>query len=153
MHLLQPLSVCFLLGIAIASPVKTTADTLTPAQHRNAALGDSTELNKRAWMSYDNIDGSATAGAKVLLKFIQSQFGWHYLSGQQDPTSFAWVKSQIGKTPAILGSDFIDYSPSRVAHGTSSTAVEDAIAFDGSGGINTFVWHWNAPTEIGRAHV
>ncbi|KFX95481.1 hypothetical protein V490_03831 [Pseudogymnoascus sp. VKM F-3557] len=148
MHPVQPLFVCFLLGVAIASPIETTADTLTPAQHRNAALGDSTELDKRAWMSYDNIDGSATAGAKVLLKFIQSQFGWHYLSGQQDPTSFAWVQTQIGKTPAILGSDFIDYSPSRVEHGTSSSAVEDAIAFDKKGGINTFVWHWNAPTGL-----
>jgi len=70
--------------------------------------------HKRAWMTYDNIDPNANSQAKALLKFIQSQFGWHYLSGQQDITSFKWVQSQIGKTPAILGNDFINYSPAAV---------------------------------------
>ncbi|KAI5848782.1 beta-1,4-mannanase [Morchella snyderi] len=94
------------------------------------------------------IDGSATAGAKALLKYMQKIYGSYYLSGQQDPASLLWVTQNVGKTPAILGSDFIEYSPSRVANGATSTAVEDAIAWDARGGINTFVWHWNAPTGL-----
>ena len=105
-------------------------------------------LEKRTWLTYSNIDSSATNGARELLKYIQSQYGWHYLSGQQDAANLAWVVKDIGKTPAIQGNDFIDYSPSRVAYGASSHAVEDAMAFDNTGGINAFVWHWNAPTDL-----
>ncbi|MFR2153966.1 MAG: glycosyl hydrolase [[Eubacterium] siraeum] len=36
--------------------------------------------------------------------------------------------------------------PSRTAFGTSSS-VEKAIEFANKGGIVTFCWHWNAPTE------
>lgn len=102
-------------------------------------------LTERQWLTYGPIDSSATAEAKALLRYIQSQYGWHYLSGQQERTEVQWLKSNIGKTPAIQGSDLMDYSPSRVAYGTTSTAVEDAIAFDRQGGIVTITWHWNAP--------
>jgi hypothetical protein len=105
------------------------------------------EIEKRVW-SYANIDPYASSGAKELLKYLQSQFGWHYISGLQDPMSLAWVRQNIGKTPAILGNDSTDYSPSRVAYGATSHAVEDAESFNNQGGISTFVWHWNAPTYL-----
>lgn len=35
-------------------------------------------------------------------------------SGQADPTGVAWLEANIGKTPAIIGLDMIDYSPTRV---------------------------------------
>lgn len=41
----------------------------------------------------------------------------------------------------------MDYTPSRTALGASSSAVEKAIEFANKGGIVTFCWHWNAPTE------
>lgn len=74
------------------------------------------------------------------MTFLVNNYGSKYISGQQDPASLSWVETNIGKTPAILGLDFIEYSPSRVEHGSTSTAVEDAIAFDARGGIITFVW-------------
>ncbi|EPE34271.1 (Trans)glycosidase [Glarea lozoyensis ATCC 20868] len=40
----------------------------------------------------------------------------------------------------------MDYSPSRVAYGSSSTNVEQAIAWARRGGIVTFCWHWGSPT-------
>ncbi len=126
--------VWFLTALAVASPIERPTEE--PVEN---------ELEKRVWMSYPNIDPYATYEARELLKYLQSQFGWHYISGQQDPNSLAWVKQYIGKTPAIQGNDFIDYSPSRVAYGASSHAVEDAESFNNNGGINTFVWHWNAP--------
>jgi mannan endo-1,4-beta-mannosidase len=84
-------------------------------------------------------------------------------SGQADPTGVTWIEENIGetKTPAIIGLDMIDYSPTRVVsyfsslrgiklnrrqeYGANSTAVQDAIAFDARGGIVAFQWHWNAP--------
>ncbi|KAE8151590.1 family 26 endoglucanase H/Glycosyl hydrolase [Aspergillus avenaceus] len=97
-------------------------------------------------LSYDNIDKAATPGAKSLLKYIQSQYGSHYISGQQDEGSWQWVKENVGAAPAILGSDFMYYSPSAVARGSKSHAVEDVIKHDQRGGINALVWHWYAPT-------
>lgn len=58
------------------------------------------------------------------------------------------MTQQVGKTPAVLGVDLIEYSPSRVEHGSTSTAVEDAIAHAAKGGIVTVVWHWNAPAGL-----
>ncbi|KAF7592252.1 hypothetical protein BBP40_000454 [Aspergillus hancockii] len=97
-------------------------------------------------LSYDNIDKAATPGAKALLKYIQSQYGSHYISGQQDAGSLQWVQQNLGAAPAILGSDFMYYSPSAVTHGSKSHAVEDVLQHDKRGGINAIVWHWYAPT-------
>ncbi|KAI1111152.1 carbohydrate-binding module family 35 [Nemania sp. NC0429] len=90
----------------------------------------------------------AGAGAKALYNYIKSIYGKKILSGQQDATWANWVTQQVGKTPAVLGVDLIEYSPSRVEHGSTSTAVEDAIAHAAKGGIVTVVWHWNAPTGL-----
>lgn len=59
-----------------------------------------------------------------------------------------WIQQNIGKSPAIIGLDMMDYSPSRVSRGTTSTAVEDAVAFDANSTIVNFCWHWNAPTDL-----
>ena len=101
---------------------------------------------RRNGITYDNIDPSATQGAQALLRFLQGQYGSHYLSGQQELSEVEWIKQNIGVTPAILGNDFMDYSPSRVEHGTSPSQVENAMTFDSMGGINAWLWHWNAPT-------
>ncbi|CRG84571.1 hypothetical protein PISL3812_01837 [Talaromyces islandicus] len=98
-----------------------------------------------ASLSYDNIDKNATPGAKSLLRYIQSQYGSNFISGQQDLESLQWVQQNIGVTPAILGSDLTYYSPSAVAHGAKSHTVDDAIHFGQQGGINAIVWHWYAP--------
>ncbi|KAF7712597.1 Mannan endo-1,4-beta-mannosidase [Penicillium ucsense] len=113
-------------ALAVAEPIKHTA--------------------RANWLSYSPIDHQADTGARALLNYLQSTYGNHYLSGQMDKNDVAWVKSHTGKTPAIQGNDFMDYSPSRVAYGASSSSAEEAIAFDKAGGINTVVWHWNAPT-------
>ncbi|TRX90989.1 hypothetical protein FHL15_008194 [Xylaria flabelliformis] len=91
---------------------------------------------------------NANADATALYQYLASIYGQNILSGQQDATWADWVTQQVGKTPAVLGVDLIDYSPSRVERGTTSTAVEDAIAHAGKGGIVTVVWHWNAPTGL-----
>lgn len=71
-----------------------------------------------------------------------------FRSGQQDLLWANWVANQTGKTPALVSVDFIDYSPSRVEHGTVGTTVENAIAHHKRGGIVSVLWHWNAPTGL-----
>ncbi|KAL4995004.1 family 26 endoglucanase H/Glycosyl hydrolase [Aspergillus recurvatus] len=98
-----------------------------------------------AGLSYDNIDKAATPRAKQLLRYIQTQYGSNYISGQQDPASLEWVKQNFNVTPTILGTDLMYYSPSAVEHGGKSHTIEDVIKFDQQNGINALVWHWYAP--------
>lgn len=94
------------------------------------------------------VSPNANADARALLKYLGSIYGKKILSGQQDQASLDWVTQNVGKTPAILGLDLMDYTESRISRGASSTDVDKAIAFNKRGGIVTFVWHWGAPTGL-----
>lgn len=94
------------------------------------------------------VNPNANSDAKALLKYLGSIYGKHILSGQQDATSLDWITQNVGKTPAVLGIDMMDYTQSRIAHGVSSTDVDKALAFAQRGGIITSVWHWGAPTGL-----
>lgn len=92
------------------------------------------------------INPRANADAKALMAYLmKNNAAQVVLSGQQDTQYVNWVSSNIGETPAVIGLDFMDYSPSRVEFGTSPTTVEEAIAFAQKGGIVTFCWHWGSP--------
>jgi mannan endo-1,4-beta-mannosidase len=99
------------------------------------------------------VDKLATPGpshrADSLYGFIKKTYGKVILSGQYGgDLEFSRIKDVSGKTPVIRGFDLIDYTPSRVEHGTTSTEVEKAIAWDKQKGITTFCWHWNAPKDL-----
>jgi mannan endo-1,4-beta-mannosidase len=87
--------------------------------------------------------------ADSLYQFLKKVYGKVILSGQYGgEVEFKRIKDLSGKTPVIRGFDLIDYSPTRVQHGASSTEVEKAIAWDKQRGITTFCWHWNAPKDL-----
>ncbi len=97
------------------------------------------------------IDPDANVETRVLFSYLCDRYGEQVLAGQfadrgLDSDEFRAIKDVTGKTPAILGLDMMDLTPSRVALGTGSDAVERAIEFHNAGGIVTFCWHWNAPT-------
>lgn len=91
---------------------------------------------------------SADANAKALYDYLRSIYGKKILSGQQDLVWADYVAEQTGKTPALLSVDLMDYSPSRVEHGTEGTSVEEAIQHAERGGIISVLWHWNAPVGL-----
>lgn len=98
------------------------------------------------------INPNATKRTKQLMSFLSDAYGSYIISGQYADTGmnsmeFKAIEDTTGKTPAILGLDLIEYSPSRMAHGSSSNAVNYAMKFDQAGGIVTFCWHWNAPSK------
>ncbi|KAL4981428.1 putative mannan endo-1,4-beta-mannosidase E [Aspergillus falconensis] len=68
------------------------------------------------------------------------------LSGQQELKDADWVAANVGFSPAILGIDLMDYSPSRVEFGAVGTSIEDAIGYAQRGGIITICWHWGSPS-------
>ena len=96
---------------------------------------------------------NASDNAKRLMTYLCDCYGKVTLSGQYcDDGMYGSENATIwrttgGKYPAILGLDLIEYSPSRVSHGSSSTAIEKAIEYWQKGGIVTFCWHWNAPEK------
>ncbi len=98
------------------------------------------------------INNNATAEAKALYEYLKDSYGNVIISGQVcdggiSGNEFRIIKNETGKYPAMLGLDMMRYTPSRTALGDNSDAVEKAIEFDKKGGIVTFCWHWNAPTE------
>jgi mannan endo-1,4-beta-mannosidase len=93
------------------------------------------------------VNSNSNSDARALMAFLMRNYAnKQVLSGQQDTEYVNWVQSNIGKTPAVIGLDFMDYSPSRVAYGSSSDNVEQAIAFAAKGGVVTFCWHWGSPS-------
>ncbi|WP_051317198.1 glycosyl hydrolase [Ectobacillus panaciterrae] len=94
------------------------------------------------------VNPNATKETKALMSFLVDNYGKRILSGQQDISEVKWLNKNIGKKPAIVGFDFMDYSPSRVTYGIKSNQTEQAIQWDKEGGIVTFSWHWNAPKDL-----
>ncbi len=98
------------------------------------------------------VNKNSTANTKKLYSFLKDSYGKYVITGQQcdggiNGNEFKAIKNLTGDYPALLGLDLMDYTPSRTAFGTSSSAVEKAIEFADKGGIVTLCWHWNAPTE------
>lgn len=98
------------------------------------------------------VNKNSTANTKKLYSFLKDSYGKYVITGQQcdggiNGNEFKAIKNLTGDYPALLGLDMMDYTPSKTAFGTSSSAVEKAIEFANKGGIVTFCWHWNAPTE------
>ncbi|MBQ8411686.1 MAG: hypothetical protein IJX15_08180 [Ruminiclostridium sp.] len=101
------------------------------------------------------INKNANEATKSLFRYLSDSYGKYVLSGQVCDDGyygkeFTAIYNETGKRPAILGLDMMDYTPSRTALGARSHAVEKAVEFGDMGGIVTFCWHWNAPTEYLR---
>lgn len=100
-------------------------------------------------VSADLINKNATDETKRLMSYLADIYGKNVLSGQycdhgQFGKEMEVINRATGKYPAIIGLDFIEYSPSRAANGSTGKATEYAIKYWENGGIVTFCWHWNA---------
>ncbi len=98
------------------------------------------------------INPNANTNTQKLFDYLCESYGDVTLAGQVcndglNGDEFKAIYEVTGKYPAIVGLDMMDYTPSRTALGARSNAVDTAIDFHQNGGIVTFCWHWNAPTE------
>jgi hypothetical protein len=91
----------------------------------------------------------ASPQAQKLLCYLYSQYGNHVLSGQQEanwnatPTDLSWYNTNIGKYPAIDGSDFLYTNGASCSSVTASTTR--AIAYWNAGGLTMFRYHVGEP--------
>lgn len=95
------------------------------------------------------VSSNASQQAKNLLCYLYSIKGSHVLSGQQEanwnanPTDISWYATNIGKYPAVLGSDFLYHGSASCSQVTPSTTR--AIAYWNAGGIVMFRYHMGLP--------
>ncbi len=95
------------------------------------------------------VDKQATPEAVALMRRLVHEYGRRTLMGQYDAKECDYVKAKVGRTPSILGADFIEYSPSRVEHGAKPEGTTEAIIRAAKQGqIVSMSWHWNAPTDL-----
>jgi len=95
-------------------------------------------------------DAKASANTRRMMNYLSDMYGKYIISGQYgdrgtEGPEFKAIKQATDKVPAMMGLDFIEYTPSRAAHGSVGKDIGYAIDFDSQGGIITFCWHWNAP--------
>ncbi|UTF58670.1 glycosyl hydrolase [Gilvimarinus sp. DA14] len=104
----------------------------------------------QAPMSTQLVTANASETAQQVFDYLQSVWGEKMLSGQMDLT---WaddvdmhqrVLNDTGKSPAIMGYDFMNYGA--YANGSGLTQTEEAIEYWNQGGLVTFAWHWRDPS-------
>ncbi len=94
-------------------------------------------------------DLKANDSAKSLYGRLSQSYGHRTLSGQYDAGENYGIAVATGKTPAIYGGDFMDYSPSRLKHGAHPEGTTEAVIKQAKAGqAITMSWHWNAPTDL-----
>lgn len=93
-------------------------------------------------------DPNASVGTRALMRRLVGLYGVKTLSGQYENADNDYIREVTGRTPTIYGGDFIEYSPSRVAHGAKPNATEQMLARAKGGQIITASWHWNAPAGL-----
>ena len=92
---------------------------------------------------------SPSGKSDSVYQMLARLYGKAILSGQYGGTAeFDRIRSVSGKTPVIRGFDLIDYSPSRVERGATSTETEKAMEWGSGKGLVTLCWHWNAPKDL-----
>lgn len=95
------------------------------------------------------VDPQATAATRMLLAKLSGDYGKVTWSAQQDAAELAYIQKTTGRSPLIVAGDFMDYSPTRVVHGTLPVHyTEEMIALGRAGHVLAFSWHWNAPAHL-----
>ncbi len=105
-------------------------------------------------------DKNAINECKILMKMFERIYGNGILSGQHcnkaSATDFEYTKIITGKTPAIVGFDFLSYSLSTKTDESDFDCIDEIINNRGSvekaldlgensDVIITFCWHWFSP--------
>ncbi|MCL6458934.1 MAG: glycoside hydrolase family 26 protein [Gorillibacterium sp.] len=98
------------------------------------------------------VNPKATDNANRLMSYLCDSFGKRMLIGQQigvlSAPELEVLHEATGKYPALGGFDMMNYSLSRVSRGAECQDTDKAIQWWNDGGIVTFCWHWNAPTDL-----
>jgi mannan endo-1,4-beta-mannosidase len=102
-------------------------------------------------------DAAANQNTRMLMNYLTGIYGQYTLAGHQHDESknlafpsSTYLNLSGGLKPAIRSSDFMEYSPSRLAFGANpNNESEQSIAWaKHNNGIISMNWHWNAPANL-----
>ena len=79
-----------------------------------------------------------------MLDYLRAQTGKRMVGGQVDLPDLKWVAENSGRTPKILGLDFMSYTSQMGKHVENTQIAIDWVKKHG--GLVTFQWHWVSPT-------
>ena len=97
------------------------------------------------------VNKNATEKTKKLYDYLCNMQGKAILSGQQINESnveLNVINETIGKYPAIMGIDLMNYSPAFVERGARGNIIRRAKAWAKQGGLISCSWHWCAPKDL-----
>ncbi len=95
------------------------------------------------------IDKKASPETLALMSRLVKDYGKKVYTGQYGDKDCETIQLLSGRLPAIYGGDLMDYSPSRIAHGSDAKGeTEKLIDLAKKGAIITISWHWNAPKDL-----
>lgn len=97
------------------------------------------------------VNKNSSEKTKKLYDYLCNIQGKAILSGQQIYESNAElniINETIGKYPAIMGIDLMNYSPAFVERGARGNVIRRAKAWAKQGGIISCSWHWCAPKDL-----
>ena len=97
------------------------------------------------------VNKNADEKTKKLYDYLCSMQGKGILSGQQiyeSNVELNVINETIGKYPAIMGIDLMNYSPAFVERGARGYIIRRAKAWAKQGGIISCSWHWCAPKDL-----
>jgi mannan endo-1,4-beta-mannosidase len=102
-------------------------------------------------------DSLADHNTQALMNYLTSIYGQKTLAGHQHKSSqnlpfpsSTYLNLSGGLKPAIRSSDFMEYSPSRLAFGANPrNESEQSIDWaKQNNGMISMTWHWNAPANL-----
>ncbi len=102
-------------------------------------------------------DPLANQNTQLLMNYLTGIYGQKTLAGHQHDESknlpfpsSTYLNLSGGLKPALRSSDFMEYSPSRLAFGANPrNESEESIAWaKQNNGIVSMNWHWNAPANL-----
>jgi mannan endo-1,4-beta-mannosidase len=96
------------------------------------------------------VSPDASREARAVFAFLREQYGKKMLSGVMTLNSFDEVKrvqAISGKTPAVVGMDFMHHHRGYTAWFDEEQIVRDAKAHWAQNGLPALMWHWRDPSR------
>ena len=79
-----------------------------------------------------------------LYQFLYDNYGKKIISGVMDMADVNWLKTNTGKSPALVGLDFMQTNRGYSWY-SDNTPYQEAKAFYDKNGIPILCWHWRDP--------
>ena len=86
-----------------------------------------------------------------LYQFLYDHYGKKIISGVSEVSEADWLKTNTGKSPALVGLDYLFCNRGYTAWYDENTPFNQGKAWFEKNGIVNFQWHWRDPSRLTEA--